>query len=50
MKADTTGALESVNTAVNIQPYAASPSLQRALLLESSGDLSGAADAAAQAS
>jgi tetratricopeptide (TPR) repeat protein len=46
---DLAGALAEVDTADNLQPYAASPKLQRALLLESSGDLTGAAAAAAAA-
>jgi hypothetical protein len=39
-------ALDRAQTAHNVQPYAASPLLQRALLLEQVGDLAGAASAA----
>ena len=42
-------ALDKAQTAKDIQPYAATPSLQEAMILEISGDLEGAAAAATQA-
>jgi len=43
---DSSAALDAARSAQNVQPYAASPRLQQALLLESQGDLSAAAEAA----
>jgi O-Antigen ligase len=49
LDANLPGALHDVAKAQDIQPYAATPNLQRALLLERDGDLDGAAAAAAAA-
>ena len=46
---DVAGALEKAHLAADIQPYAAGPRLQEALLLEQSGDLRGAGRAIARA-
>jgi tetratricopeptide (TPR) repeat protein len=46
---DLSGALDAARSAQNVQPYAASPRLQQALLLESQGDLAPAATAAVAA-
>ena len=43
---DLGAALSAARSAQNVQPYAASPRLQQALLLESQGDLGAAAEAA----
>lgn len=43
---DLSAALDNARSAQNAQPYAASPRLQEALLLESQGDLAAAAEAA----
>jgi tetratricopeptide (TPR) repeat protein len=43
---DSSAALEAARSAQNVQPYAASPRVQQALLLESQGDLGAAAEAA----
>ena len=43
---DLAGALRDSSTAERLQPYAATPSVQRALVLERAGDLAGAAVAA----
>ena len=42
-------ALEEAQAAGDVQPFAASPAIQEALVLESAGDLDGAASAAAEA-
>jgi O-Antigen ligase len=47
--ANLAGALGKANTAEDIQPYAATPSLQQALVLELQGDVDGAVAAARQA-
>jgi hypothetical protein len=47
--ADLAGALDEAAKAHDLQPYAATPNLQRALLLERDGDLGAAAAAAAAA-
>jgi O-antigen ligase len=46
---DLEGALASADTAADLQPYAAAPRLQQALVLELRGDLDGAARAAREA-
>jgi len=48
-EADFAAALEKSQSAQRLQPWAASPRLQRALVLEQAGDVEGAATAAAQA-
>jgi O-antigen ligase len=45
-RGDVSSALASARTAADIQPYAATPKVQLALLLERTGDLTGAARAA----
>jgi tetratricopeptide (TPR) repeat protein len=46
---DLQGALDQARTASNIEPFAATPALQEALILEADGDLAGAAASATQA-